>query len=173
MNIALFVQCWPDADVPNFRENVTSIYQHLSSLGLRVLSVMAIGLQLVSHIFALSCISKQMTFITFSFHTSFQCLSRNVQIQPRQSFENKFHYIQLQYHCHIIIKIEKEKRKKPNRNKFDMLTTFRELHLGNCPNEWLKLKRSIYRVQSTFSCINSVDAKSKYHTVSALRIIKI
>jgi len=44
--------CWPDADVPNFRENVTSIYQHLSSLGLRVLSVMAIGLQLKPDVFA-------------------------------------------------------------------------------------------------------------------------
>ena len=42
------LQNWPNAEVPNFQSTVTSIYRLLADLGLRVLSVMAIGLQLVS-----------------------------------------------------------------------------------------------------------------------------
>lgn len=41
-------QKWPDADVPNFQSNVSSIYQCLMDLGARVLSIMAIGLKMVS-----------------------------------------------------------------------------------------------------------------------------
>lgn len=41
-------QKWPNADVPNFQSNVSSIYQYLMDLGARVLSIMAIGLKMVS-----------------------------------------------------------------------------------------------------------------------------
>lgn len=41
-------QKWPNADVPNFQSNVSSIYQCLMDLGARVLSIMAIGLKMVS-----------------------------------------------------------------------------------------------------------------------------
>ncbi|KAJ7394170.1 hypothetical protein OS493_003850 [Desmophyllum pertusum] len=43
---------WPNAEVPNFQSNVTSIYKYLADLGLKVLSVMAIGLQLEPDSFA-------------------------------------------------------------------------------------------------------------------------
>lgn len=48
LNNCSHFQNWPNAEVPNFQSNVTSIYKYLADLGLKVLSVMAIGLQLVS-----------------------------------------------------------------------------------------------------------------------------
>jgi len=41
-------QKWPNADVPNFQTIVSSVYQCLMDLGARVLSIMAIGLKMVS-----------------------------------------------------------------------------------------------------------------------------
>lgn len=42
------LQNWPNADVPDFQKNVTTIYQYLAEVALKVLSCMAIGLQMVS-----------------------------------------------------------------------------------------------------------------------------
>ena len=41
-------QSWPDADVPEFKPLLQSMYHKMSELGHRVLSIMAIGLGLVS-----------------------------------------------------------------------------------------------------------------------------
>ena len=39
---------WPNNELPNFRNAVISFYQTVSDLALRVLTVMAVGLELVS-----------------------------------------------------------------------------------------------------------------------------
>ncbi|XP_078356702.1 uncharacterized protein LOC144641550 [Oculina patagonica] len=43
---------WPNAEVPDFQSSVSSIYKHLADLGLRVLSLMAVGLDLKPDSFA-------------------------------------------------------------------------------------------------------------------------
>ncbi|XP_068744920.1 uncharacterized protein [Montipora capricornis] len=43
---------WPDADVPDFQKKVTVVYQYLADLSTRVLSCMAIGLQMKPDAFA-------------------------------------------------------------------------------------------------------------------------
>lgn len=43
----IITQMWPNNELPNFRKTVISFYQTVSDLALRVLTVMAVGLELV------------------------------------------------------------------------------------------------------------------------------
>lgn len=43
----LVLQRWPNEEIPNFQSNITSAYETMTELSFRVLSAMALGLQLV------------------------------------------------------------------------------------------------------------------------------
>ena len=49
-NLELYIslKSWPNAEVPRFESTVSCFYKAMSDLALRVLTVMAIGLQMVS-----------------------------------------------------------------------------------------------------------------------------
>ena len=40
---------WPSKELPNFQSTVVSFYQNITDLALRILTVMAIGLELVGY----------------------------------------------------------------------------------------------------------------------------
>ena len=45
---------WPTNELPNFQSTVVSFYRSITDLALRILTVVAIGLELVSEAFALN-----------------------------------------------------------------------------------------------------------------------